>query len=173
MEAFFWSDTHFNHTGILHMRPPHASCESMNADLVARWNSAVLSEQDTVWFLGDFGFEAAAPSHTLHAVFHALRGRKNLVTGNHDGHATRALPWRSVVDGYTVLTHFDGRAIRPGVVLCHYPMESWPDQDEGSVHLHGHRHGFAEQRARRFDVGADVEAAPLSLSALVTRVCGP
>ena len=53
----------------------------MNHSLVANWNKRV-SGKDTVYILGDL-FYKCDPSEVL-AILSALKGKKKLITGNHD-----------------------------------------------------------------------------------------
>ena len=163
---FFLGDTHFNHEAIIrHAGRRYASVAEMNASLMTTWNSVVTSERDEVWHLGDFGFHAQG-AEDLAAIWWRLRGRKSLVVGNHDVKNPQVLrlPWERVETLFELKT--DGRR----VVLCHYPLESWPGMHYGAVHLHGHCHGtLAHQIPHRFDVGVDVVGAPVSLDAVVER----
>lgn len=156
MSLFFWSDSHFNHSAVIgYSGRPDAGVEAMNERLVAAWNS-VVTDKDDVYHLGDFALGDAP--HKVSDIFGALRGKKHLILGNHDekNRRTLALPWVSV-DRLREVRH-DGHRI----VLCHYPIESWASKHHGSIHLHGHSHGQSRFVPRRFDVGVDVFAAPVS-----------
>lgn len=159
-----WSDTHFNHRGILeHCKAsrPYADIFEMNADLVRRWNSTV-EVGDDVYLLGDFGFSVGS-GDPLKTIFSWLNGRKHLVIGNHDERNPKVLklPWVSKQDLVT-LRENGGKA-----VACHYPLETWKGAHKGYLMLHGHSHGSLKRVIpHRFDVGADVRRAPVSLAAL-------
>ena len=78
---WFTSDTHFGHANIIkYCVRPWKTVEEMNEALVANWNATV-GVRDEVWHLGDFAFREA-----LHDFVPRLRGRINLVLGNHDMH---------------------------------------------------------------------------------------
>lgn len=152
---YLWSDTHFNHRGILNHCPEtrgmFSDVEQMNQALIERWN-AVVGPTDFVYHLGDFGF-----SHSklppLQAVYDQLNGLKHLITGNHDEENKDVLKlgWLSVSKLLT-LKHDGHRA-----ELCHYPLESWKKAHKGTVMLHGHCHGSLKRVIpHRFDVGVDV-----------------
>ena len=50
------SDTHFYHKSIIpYCKRPFSSIEDMNKKLIDNWNS-IITENDTVYFLGDFSF---------------------------------------------------------------------------------------------------------------------
>jgi calcineurin-like phosphoesterase family protein len=158
MAVMLWADTHFNHRGILrYCAPtrPYASVEEMNESMIAKWNTSV-RPQDTIYLLGDFGFETG-----LDAIFKRLHGKKHLVIGNHDEKNTLVLklPWESQRDIVTLREN----GVR--AVACHYPMETWKSAQKGYLMLHGHSHGnLRRQVPHRFDVGADVFTdGPVSL----------
>lgn len=87
-EQFFVSDTHFSHANVLKftdnttgkpIRPDFKDVDDMDEQLIQNWNS-VVSPKDTVYHLGDVGFNAAK----LHQILPRLNGRKYLALGNHD-----------------------------------------------------------------------------------------
>ena len=149
MTTWFTADLHLNHSRILEFCPktrPFASVEAMNEAIVARWNAKV-RPQDTIYFLGDFGF-GKEPEQ----FFPRLNGKRHLIRGNHDygRKAVLAMPWESVHDLYTVKEN----GLR--AVLCHYPLEVWNQAAYGYLHFHGHGHGSGRKIPHRFDVGFDV-----------------
>jgi len=147
--VFFTSDTHFGHAGALSLyRRPFASVAEMNRGMVARWNEAVMSE-DEVWHLGDFALrmQPAAVAELLAG----LNGHKHLVAGNNDPAETRGLSLWASVEPYAELA-VDGIPL----VLCHYPFRTWNGMGKGAVNLHGHSHGRLKGLPRQFDVGVDV-----------------
>lgn len=166
---YFWSDTHFNHRGILkHTTRPFGDIREMNAWMVDVWNSAVRQERDTVFHLGDFGF-STADGEDLGEIFWRLRGKKHLIVGNHDEKNPQVLrlPWESI----SPLKTFKLEGVR--AELCHYPLETWKGAWRGTLMLHGHCHGTLKRKVpKRFDVGVDTElgaAGPIPLSELVAR----
>lgn len=169
MSVFFTSDQHFNHRGILkHCSPtrPWDTVPAMNAGIIERWNNVVTRERDEVWVLGDFGFHTA-DGQDLGEIFWKLRGRKSLVVGNHDekNPTVLKLPWERIERLHTYKGDAGHRA-----ELCHYPLETWKGSWRGAMMLHGHCHGTLQrQLPKRFDVGIDVEGAPVSWEDLVER----
>lgn len=158
---YFWSDTHFNHEGIIGLcKRPDETFEDMNERLIGRWNMMV-GHTDTIYFLGDFGFRRAT-GEPLAEIFARLAGHKHLVKGNHDEQNKEVLklPWESISDIATVRYH-GAKAI-----ACHYPMESWKGMAKGYFHVHGHSHGNMRRMNRRFDVGVDVMLSPVSFDHL-------
>ncbi len=157
---YFWSDTHFNHSGILKhcaATRAYASVEEMNETLIARWRG-VVRPQDTIHILGDFGFRVK-DGQSLAAIFGALTGHKHLIVGNHDERNPEVmrLGWESV--RHLGMVKLDGVK----AVVCHYPLETWASAHHGVLHFHGHSHGSLKRKIpHRFDVGADVYPEPVS-----------
>lgn len=164
--VFFWADTHFNHASIIrYCSRGYESVGQMNESLIAAWNGAVLSERDEVWLLGDFAFKHPA-GEDVGVLFHRLRGRKHLIIGNHDERnpSVLKLPWETV-DSLRTFKLMGSRA-----ELCHYPLETWKSAHHGVLMLHGHSHGTLKRALpHRFDVGVDVEPAPVEWGELVAR----
>jgi len=168
MSIYFWSDTHFNHTGIIkYCKRPYADVAEMNLAMMAQWNRTV-KPNDTIWFVGDFGFHAKHEGTTpLDEIFSNLSGHKNLVIGNHDEKNPKvlALPWEKKVDLVTVRDEGGRRAM-----VCHYPMETWKQAHHGYLMIHGHSHGSLKTKLpHRFDVGVDVEPVPVRFEELWER----
>jgi calcineurin-like phosphoesterase family protein len=158
-----WSDTHFNHVGILKYcaaTRPYANVAEMNEGMVVSWNAAV-SAGDDIFFLGDFGFNSVETP--LSAIFERLAGRKHLVIGNHDEQNKKvlALPWQTQRD----LVTLKEQGVK--AVGCHYPLETWKSAHHGALMVHGHSHGSLKRKIpHRFDVGVDVFSMPKSLQEL-------
>jgi len=152
---WFTADTHFGHAGIrTHQLKRAAEFESADAmdDALIEGINSVVSRDDELWHLGDFGWGARRYGHyrqRLHVrKLHVLRG-------NHDQASLRKHVSSMEM---MVLRKFDGIKF----VLCHYPIYSWPSRVHGAIHLYGHCHGMAEARLdevmperRSLDVGMD------------------
>lgn len=147
INTFFCSDLHFGHQRIIEFHPNRAdTIDEMNERIVENWN-AVVSPKDETWLLGDLAMGKLDDSLKF---FHRLNGRKHLVSGNHDGNRTKALPWSSVQD-YKEWKQKPYRA-----VLSHYPFLTWNGAHHGVWMLHGHSHGLLEPtNTTRMDVGID------------------
>ena len=167
MTAFFTSDQHFNHAGILKFTDrPWVNVNEMNDGIVAAWN-AVVGPRDVVWVLGDFAYHSA--DFDMLSIFKSLRGKKNLVIGNHDekNKSVMSLGWERIERLHT----FRENGVR--LELCHYPLASWKNAHNGSLMLHGHSHGnMKENVPHRFDVGIDALGAqfnhgPIPVEAIV------
>lgn len=179
MKHFACSDTHFGHKNIIrYCNRPFSSVDEMNEHMIMKWNS-VVSDEDTVWFLGDFAFLKLEETF---AIFDRLRGQIKIVPGNHDErlleewnqseHWTRK---RIEILDPLVHTKIDGRPF----VLCHYPIEDWAGMYwpttkgtgepqaptlKHTAMLHGHCHGNRPNTTWRFDVGIDVYGKPVRIT---------
>ena len=159
-KTFFVADTHFGHAGIIgSMSRPFANVREHDEALVHAWNS-VVAPRDTVYHVGDFAMTKDVAY--IEKVFRKLNGRKILVVGNHDRRA-RKLPWAEQHEGIREVS-----VERRHLVLCHYPMRSWPRAFRGSLHLYGHTHGRLAGTTQSVDVGVDVWAyRPVELGDLL------
>jgi len=146
MNTWYTADTHFFHINIIrHCCRPFASVGEMNAALIERWNERVASV-DVVYVLGDFAWGVGRKR--LEDLVMTLKGRIRLVPGNHDRKIARMLR-----GGFIDVS--ESLVIGTDVVLCHYPLASWPRMRHGTLMLHGHCHGTLPPRDRRVDVGVD------------------
>lgn len=168
---FFTADLHFGHENIIrYCDRPFGSVDQMNAGLVERWNDTV-DDTDEVWVLGDVAMGRIDES-LLHVE--RLRGRKVLVTGNHDRcwagrkrnpelwlDRYRQVGFAEIFDG-TVSAEVAGTPVLAG----HFPYEGdshdedrfvrWRPTDEGAWLLHGHVHTRWQVHDRQINVGVDV-----------------
>ena len=156
MTVWFTSDTHFGHRGILAQRMasprPFSSIEEHDEFLITRWNDRVCPD-DIVWHLGDFAYGGG--HQRTRAIFDRLRGRKNLVIGNHEAQGLR-LPWAAPpVQACTVHVQDSGMERPRGVYLAHCAHRTWPNRHRGDIHLYGHSHGSLPGTATSLDVGVD------------------
>lgn len=162
VNVFFTSDTHFGHTNIIkYCNRPFANATEMDEVLITNWNAKV-SQDDTVWHLGDFAF-----SRNPDKYFYRLNGKKYLVKGNHDKQVTLNLPWEGV---------FDYKELNIGnknITLMHYGMRVWNASHRGSWHLYGHSHGKLPGEGLSFDVGVDSNNySPMSFAEVSDRMAG-
>ena len=168
---YFTSDLHFYHKNITKYSPSfrsYESAEEMNEKLIEMWNSVVTPE-DTVYNLGDLSM--AANIKKVIEVAKRLNGKHFLILGNHD-HSIKKDKEKLIAmtkdDGnkmfedirdYKLLT-FPGIQI----VLSHYPMAAWENQQNGSIMLHGHLHDYMTNiKGKILNVGFDLHGKLLSL----------
>ncbi len=161
MSTFYTSDHHFGHHNMLtfqaHTRP-YPNVRVMGDHFTELWNERV-GDSDTVHHLGDFCLGSLAD---VIGYFSELNGHIKVTPGNHDrwlkGYVSQGITILSA-SGHPVeimpLYHtikIDGQP----VVLCHFPMRSWPASFHGSWHLHGHVHSPIAPWGRSMNVGVDL-----------------
>ena len=90
--TYIISDTHFSHKNIIeYCNRPYENIETMNKDIVQKWNS-IVNPEDMVIHLGDVGFGLV---EQLQPLIHSLNGYKILIRGNHD--AKRGIDsWKNI-----------------------------------------------------------------------------
>jgi calcineurin-like phosphoesterase family protein len=168
MKTFFTSDTHFFHTNVIKFcNRPFGSVEQMNDVLIKNWNT-VVSEEDHVWFLGDFSFGKPDPTKD---VLRQLKGVKHLIVGNHDriGRCDQLFnrDWQEFfVDSHD---YYRLKTPKGKFVLCHFPFSSW---ERGYYNLHGHWHSLEgyKNKYKQWDVGVDANNyTPLLLEDAIKR----
>jgi calcineurin-like phosphoesterase family protein len=158
---YFTSDTHFGDPRVLRIdRRPFQTMALHDEELVRIWNS-VVSNDDDIWHLGDFMLSRKGNPEDLLKM---LNGRKHLIIGNNDPHATLSAAGWASVQHYAELD-LDGHL----VILCHYPFRTWNKMGKRSINLHGHSHGRLKKMPRQFDVGVDARSLrPVTLGQLLT-----
>lgn len=81
-KTFYIADTHFGHANIIkYCDRPFKDIYEMTEVLVNNWNS-VVSEDDEVWFLGDFTL--SHNKEIITKLVSRLNGHIYMVMGNHD-----------------------------------------------------------------------------------------
>ena len=134
---FYISDLHIGHKNCLTFdNRPYFTLEEMKNDIIDKWNS-VVTANDEVYSLGDMFWN----NDDAIEVLPKLNGKKFLVLGNHDrinADMRRYFIWIKEIE-----TVNDGDK---HVVLSHYPIAHWKNQDRGYVHLYGHIHQGRDSR---------------------------
>ena len=144
---YITSDLHFFHKNILKFSPKRECFKDinhMNEVLIQEWNLKV-SEQDTIYHLGDFSFAGREKTRSLLARLH---GNKAFILGNHCYKLKGLYEEYGEVYDCLEIKHKDVK-----VCLMHYPIAAWNGQGRGSVMLHGHCHGSYQGEGRILDVG--------------------
>ena len=156
--VFFTSDTHFGHANIIRFcKRPFENVEEMNEVLIENWNK-VVSDDDTVFHLGDFG-----GSNVWKEIIPRLKGHINLIIGNHDR--------KNLRQGYMSLFNMVVPQLQieiedTSIYLNHYPFLCYGGSYRGVWQLFGHVHsgpgadGLDISRLRvllptQYDVGVD------------------
>ncbi len=179
MSNFYIADTHFGHYNIIkHCHRPFATADEMDEVLITNWN-AVVSNDDTVYILGDLAFSKGSKEPAEYLA--ALNGRKIMIVGNHDydiaknRHKYLSNGQLSGIYDYLEIQDTIGMD-RYKVVLSHYPMVEWNGFFRGSIHLYGHIHNNVDNKAYQimrnidnaYNVGADIIGfAPRTLEQLI------
>lgn len=125
---YFIADTHFGDEDIiLYESRPYQNADSMNQDMIYRWNS-VIGADDIVYVLGDFsvaGIEAD--------ILSCLNGKKILIKGNHDKASNdyyREAGFSEVYDLPVILEHF--------WIMSHEPL--YINENMPYANIFGHIH---------------------------------
>lgn len=190
-KIWFTSDLHFGHTSILYFHPKRRvevgiTLEELQEDralaiakhdewLINLWNSTVKRE-DTVYFLGDFSF---ANKENTEKILQKLKGKKHLILGNHDKSLNGLERYFESVSQIkeAKFSNNQFKFIDPKetfcIEMCHYPLLTWNRRPHGTVMVHGHAHGMADDLNRvskelRVDVGFDGTLANHSFVELET-----
>jgi calcineurin-like phosphoesterase family protein len=152
-EIWFASDYHFGHKNILTYEAlyrPFKTVEEMNEHLINKWNS-VVSDQDIVYFLGDFAFG----KHNLN-IAGLLKGKKRLIMGNHDSYPSR-----------DYLVYFDklyGIKYWERCILTHIPVHPAQLNDRWVLNVHGHLHSKYMMRNVAMLYNIETDKGPKDIS---------
>lgn len=135
---YFIADTHFYHKSIIpYCNRPFQSIDDMNESLINNWNS-VVNKNDTVYFLGDFGFST---TERLRDIVNRLNGYKIIIRGNHDRDRGE-ISWKNIGFNEVItekqykLIYVDKNNNIREVYLSHEPLYI-KDED---FNIHGHIH---------------------------------
>lgn len=186
-KVWFCSDSHYRHSNICSATSNwpagsktrnFPSLGDMDDAIVGSINSRV-GEDDHLFHLGDWafgGFEAVKE-------FRDRIKCKNvyLILGNHDHHIDRdkegirsLFKHVSKYEYITITREADKgeKSVKIRMVLCHFPIASWHDMNQGVIHLHGHVHFSPDQKlspGKMMDVGFDgsEEFRPYSLDEIL------
>lgn len=165
MTKFFTSDSHFTHTNIIkHCNRPFDNIYEHDEALISNWNS-VVKPKDTVYHLGDVGFNYrnVEDSLRLKKILMRLHGQIILIRGNHDGQFTQCLSRFQTVKDTHLIKESDIR-----IFMSHYAHRTWQFSFRGAIHLYGHSHGNLPSYGKSFDVGVDCwNYTPISFDQVV------
>jgi calcineurin-like phosphoesterase family protein len=134
----------------------------MNSELIRRWNSVVKAD-DIVYHLGDVALCSDGDRFT--ALINSLKGRKMLITGNHDEHRAswymeHGFEWAT---RYPII--FDS-----SLILSHEPI--FMNSNDMRVNIHGHIHTKVMPDERHY-INVSVEQTdytPISLAGIRDRL---
>ena len=141
MATYFIADTHFGHENVIKFSArPFENLAEMERVLIENWNARV-QPNDDIYIVGDFAWRAKH-EHLMKCI-RKLKGRKHLITGNHDRKYLEFDDFRAEfveIDKQTEI-HINNHQI----ILCHYPMAEWHQYHRGSYHIHGHLHNRKDE----------------------------
>ncbi len=81
---YYWSDSHFNHEGILTLASrPFRNLKEMTKTLIRNFND-VVSDDDVTYCVGDFAMARHYELNIITRIFDQLNGTHHLILGNHD-----------------------------------------------------------------------------------------
>lgn len=163
-KVFFIADTHFSDSNIImYENRPFSSANDMDSILVKNWNDTV-SENDTVFFLGDFSF---CNKEKTAEICHSLNGEKFLVMGNHD----------TENEHFYYECGFSGVSRYPIIysnfwILSHEPL--YINRNMPYANIFGHVHGnpiYKDVSERSFCVSVErINYTPIEISEIQRRI---
>lgn len=140
----------------LHLFPrPFSSADDCAKNIIENYNK-VVSDDDTVYFVGD----VAVKEDALHEYMNELPGKKILIKGNYDKFDLEV--YKKYFDSVSyfedvTFQNDEGEGVDCRVV--HYPSQSIPER----FNLVGHIHGSWRVQKNMLNVGVDVwHFAPVS-----------
>jgi len=161
---YFIGDTHFNHKNIIaytSRQDQMTNLDEMHQIIIERWNS-VVTDEDIVYFLGDFGFGG---SRVFHEFLPQLNGQKIIIIGNHDPKKSQA---------WYLERGFIGAFMHPIIlenwfILSHEPI-GYLTERMPYVNIHGHTHDECYTNPQRINVSWEVlNGYPVSFEDIKAR----
>lgn len=136
---FYTADLHLGHANVIrHCERPFQDADEMDEELIERWNRKV-HKNDTVYIVGDFIFRCHRPPEEY---FDLLKGKKHLILGNHDKYWLKKVDTEKFLESVSPMLYISDSG-HP-VVMCHYPMLTWPGVGRGRYMVYGHIHKQCE-----------------------------
>lgn len=161
---YFISDTHFYHYNIIqYCDRPFNDIGTMNDYMIKKWNSVVTND-DTVYFLGDFGF---GDKDMLTSICSQLNGRKIMLRGNHDYRRGKQ-SWRDI--GFEEV--YDKKIeFNDNIILSHEPK----NVNDDMINIHGHIHNIPLSKDfnqdNHFCVSVEmIDYTPITLDNILKRM---
>ena len=177
-KIFVTSDYHFDHFNIINFcGRPFKDLINMNSHMLDMW-IRIVSEKDTIYFLGDFSFGPDSNDDNIVNYLSLLSGKVKFLLGNHD------LPQPQFgslgIEKLIKIYNLDIEIISPGhrievenqiFELSHYPPESWPSKEKDVLYLHGHVHNRFKYTnmhntiaSKKYDIGIDMYGGPVEIT---------
>jgi calcineurin-like phosphoesterase family protein len=176
---FFTSDTHYNHTNICRGVTRWTDAEDITRDFktldqmndrIVNGINAEVGENDILFHLGDWSFGGFDSIPEFHQRINCRN--IHLVLGNHDHHIERNRDGiRHIFASINQYVELEVNK-QHNFVLMHYPIMSWNNMNDSTIHLHGHVHLPPNRRigkGKMMDVGVDGNGMdPISLTKVLT-----
>ena len=157
---WFTADLHLWHGNIIkYCDRPFDSAREMNQTILENYQESPISDDDTVYFLGDLMMGGPTKKLNLERYIDRMVGDKHLIMGNHD----RLKPKDYIDIGFSSV-HYPYFELEDGVVLAHDPATAVT----GGLWITAHVHGAWETLPSRYggtlvNVGVDVrDFSPIS-----------
>lgn len=142
---YFTSDFHFGHKKLITFeRTKFPTIEEHNNKIIRIWEKTIKSE-DTVYFLGDFGFLNDEQAQ----IFKNLPGKKIILLGNHDN--LSELEYREKYGFEEV--YKNPIYLSKRIILSHEPVVCGKDV----INVHGHLHNAKLSLPNAINVNVDVQ----------------
>ena len=173
---YYVSDLHLGHANIIKLcNRPFSSVDEMDEFLINAWNKKV-TNQDTVYIIGDLLWKSA----DINKYLPRLKGKKILITGNHDRNQVDKEEYKKYFK--LITPYLETKVDNLTVTMCHYPLVEWRDSRKvGSKKLgyliHGHIHNNYRPEYRclfvcpnALNAGADVNGfCPVTIDELIAN----
>ena len=147
---YYIADCHFGH-GNLNIRMDHrgfANADEMDSFMIDQWNKKIGNPNHEVVILGDFSIMRAEPTMK---ILKKLKGKKILVTGNHDKFLKDPSFDKSLFKQITPYLELNDNKRK--IICCHYPVFCYNGQnrikEDGSpatYMLYGHVHNTDDEK---------------------------
>ena len=151
-EVYFIADLHLAHKNILRHQKNRIKAMGLKNDddiethdkfIIDMW-FRTLKRNDHVYILGDFILSNQKTSLYILNKLKSIGCKIHLIVGNHDKSTQKLITMFESIDlikvvdfKKSVFTFLDEDF---PVVMCHYPMVTWPRKSVGAMHLFGHIH---------------------------------
>lgn len=138
-EKYFIADLHFGHDNVIKFdKRPFKTASEMDEVMRDNWNKTV-TDEDEIFILGDISW---LPSLETENFLKTLKGKKNLIIGNHDG---KYLKNANIRNQFELVSPYREIFIEDKLlVLCHYPIPCFKNHLRGAYHFYGHVHNTFE-----------------------------
>lgn len=172
MATWLTSDLHLFHKNIIqYCGRPYDDEYKMNDDIVNKWNACV-ADDDRVIVVGDLTAGLFDRKDQLATIISCLKGRKELVVGNHD-HCSKK--WYRDAGFTTVVNHI----FENGILFVHKPATEFNEKSirlrslhKPNLIVHGHIHSALPEIDGHYNVAWDRHYRMIDFEEIISR-CDP